>query len=123
MSKRDSSLLLEDIAASIERIEQFTQKHDEVSFEADVMAMHATLHNLAIIGEVAKQIPDEAKNLMPTVVWKDVIGLRNIIIHKYFEVDPAAIWKIVMQDLPSLKLQIQAAIVQINNTPEDQSPS
>jgi uncharacterized protein with HEPN domain len=123
MSKRDSSLLLEDIMASVDRIEQFTQKHDVVSLEADVMAMHATLHNLAIIGEAAKQIPDEAKNLMPAVVWKDVIGLRNIIIHKYFEVDPAVIWKIVTQDLPALKLQIQAALDEINNKSEDQSPT
>ncbi len=123
MSERDPRLLLEDIIASIERIERFIQKHDAVSFEADEMAAHATIFNLAIIGEAAKLIPDETKRLMPGIVWKDVIGLRNIIIHKYFAVDLAIIWKIVTQDLPSLKLQIQAAMVQINNVPEDQSPS
>lgn len=123
MSKRDARLLLEDIIDSIERIERFTQKHDAASLKADEMARDATVHNLAIIGEAAKQIPNEVRSLMPGVVWKDVIGLRNIIIHRYFAVEAATIWKIVTQDLPSLKLQIQAAMVQINNRPEDQSSS
>ncbi len=85
------------------------------------MVTDATVFNLAVIGEAAKQIPDEIKRLMPGVVWKDVIGLRNIIIHKYFAVDAATIWTIIMQDLPPLKLQIQRVLNQIDNKPEDQS--
>lgn len=121
MSKRDDRSLLDDIIASIERIERFIGKHNAASFEMDEMATDATVLNLAIIGEAAKQIPDPIKNLMPGIVWKDIIGLRNIIIHKYFAVDLEIVWKIVTQDLPPLKLKIQAALDQLNNTPQNQT--
>ncbi|MBS1786838.1 MAG: DUF86 domain-containing protein [Acidobacteria bacterium] len=116
MSERDHQLVLEDIIASIERIERFTAKHDADSFAKDEMASDATILNLAIIGEASKLIPEEIKTLMPSIVWKDVIGLRNIIIHKYFAVDLAIIWRIVSQDLPPLKSNIQQALAHLNQS-------
>ena len=114
MSERDHQLALEDIIASIERIERFTSQLDANSFANDEMASDATILNLAIIGEAAKLIPDEIKTLMPSIVWKDVVGLRNIIIHKYFAVDLAIIWRIVSQDLPQLKSNVQKALTHLN---------
>lgn len=121
MSERDSRLWLEDIIASIERIERFTNKHDVISFNNDEMASDATILNLAIVGEAAKLIPDEIKTQVPSITWKDIIGLRNIIIHQYFAVDLEIIWRIVTQDLPPLKLKIQSLLYQLDQNSKDQS--
>ena len=62
MSKREPSVLLDDIRASIERIERYTAGLDEGSFLADEKTIDAVVRNLEMIGEAAKQLPAEFKN-------------------------------------------------------------
>jgi len=123
MSNRPVDVLLEDTITSVNYIEQFIEGYDFQSFKADRKTLDATIRNLEVIGETAKLLPEDFKQQYPNIAWKQIIGLRNVAIHGYFRVDVTILWQIVTQDLPSLKLQIQAAMVQINNMLEDQSSS
>ena len=83
MSKREPSVLLDDIRISIEKIQRYTAGLDEASFLADEKTIDAVVRNLEIIGEVAKQLPAEFKKRHPAIAWTQIAGLRNRIVHAF----------------------------------------
>ncbi len=60
------------------------------------------VRKLSVIGEAAKKIPEEVKTENVHVPWREVIGMRNKIIHEYFGVDEEILWKTIKEDLPAL---------------------
>ncbi len=62
---------------------------------------------LEIIGEAAKNIPQSFRNKHPDILWKEIAGTRDKLIHLYFGVNLDLIWKVVKEDIPQLKKQIQ----------------
>lgn len=108
MSERHYRLFLEDIALSIEKIEAYTKDVPSLEeFSARSMVVDAVLKNLEVIGEAARRIPDSVKEKYPDIPWNRVVGLRNVIVHGYFAVDLAIIWKIIKEQLPELKRKIE----------------
>lgn len=88
MPERDVRLFLFDMLESIARIERSIDGLDKVTFVANDMALDAVTRNLEIIGEAARQIPETLREQYPLIPWRRVVGLRNIVIHQYFAVDP-----------------------------------
>ena len=78
MSKREPSVLLDDIRTSIEKLQRYTAGLDEGSFLADEKTIDAVVRNLEIIGEAAKQLPAEFKNRHSAIPWAQIAGLRNL---------------------------------------------
>jgi uncharacterized protein with HEPN domain len=68
------------------------------------------LYNLAIIGEVVRGIPSEVEALHPEIPWDDVRGMRNIVIHEYFQVNLSIIWQTIQEDLVSLEFALRQLI-------------
>jgi len=91
----------EDILAAIERTLAHRRYLDADDRALASMAYDAVLRNLAVIGEAVRALPDEAKS-DPTVPWAAIAGLRNVVIHEYFRVDPAMIQDIVDHELVPL---------------------
>ena len=60
-----------------------------------------------IIGEAVKNIPKAFREMHPNMPWKDMAGLRDVLIHQYFGVDHARIWDTVKQKLPALRERIK----------------
>ena len=106
MSKRDPTLLLEDVTISIEKIERYMDSLTMNGFKADEKTVDAVVRNLEIIGEAVRQIPSEFKEKHSNVSWNQIAGLRNRIVHDYFGLDLEMIWHIVTSDLPELKKKI-----------------
>jgi len=77
MSKREASVLLDDIRTSIKKIQRYTAGLDEGSFLADEKTIDAVVCNLEIIGEAAKQLPAEFKNRHSAIPWTQIAVLRN----------------------------------------------
>ena len=67
----------------------------------------ACIRQLEIIGEAANYISDEAKNMFNDIEWREIVGLRNLLIHEYFGVDIQVIWEIIQNDLPPFKKRIK----------------
>ncbi len=107
MSKRGDLELLNDIQEAIRRIELFTQDIDYEDFLEDIKTQDAVIRNLEIIGEAAKNITDELKEKYPQILWKDLAGIRDKLIHHYFGVNLEIVWTIIDEDLPLLRKEIQ----------------
>lgn len=69
---------------------------------------------LEIIGEATKRIPDDIKMTYPNIPWKDMAGMRDILIHQYTEVDNDIVWKTISQKIPPLREQIELILNEIS---------
>ncbi len=107
MSKRHWRLLVEDILECIGRIEQYVTGLQLDAFKTSQITVDATVRNLEVIGEAARNIPEDVKEAHPQLEWAKIVGLRNRVIHEYFGVDLDIIWRIVTDELPALKAQMR----------------
>ena len=106
MSKRDVSLLLDDILTAIEKIDRYVAGLDREQFLNDEKSIDAVVRNLEIIGEATRQLPDEFITQQPHIPWQQMAGLRNRIVHEYFGLDLDIVWEIIQRHLPPLRQQI-----------------
>jgi len=60
------------------------------------------VHNLAVIGEAVKRLPDDLKGRHPEVEWRKIAGLRDIVVHEYFGLDEEILWDVVQHKVPEL---------------------
>ena len=75
-------------------------------FSKDTLVIDAVVRNLTIIGEAARNIPEEIKSKNPDIAWTEAINMKNKITHEYFGVDEDILWKTIKEDLPLFKKQI-----------------
>ncbi len=98
---------------SIEKIERFIGGCTQAEFVSDDLRLSGVLREFEVIGEAARQMPDDYKIAHPEVEWGLMIGMRNNLIHHYFGVNENVVWKTYTEDLPMLKEQIKN-LLQIN---------
>lgn len=101
--------LLMDIESIIDELEKILHHHqrDFNDFSASFISIRAVERDLMIIGEAISQIRKLDPNL-PISSANQIIGLRNLIVHAYDSIDPAALWRILIKDLPVLKAEIRS---------------
>jgi uncharacterized protein with HEPN domain len=110
--KRDLAYLKHMLDA-ITRIEKFSSGLNREEFMKDEMVQSAIVRQLEIIGEAVKRISDETKRGRSEIPWGRIAGMRNRLIHRYFDVDFDEVWKVVEDDLPRLKIATQSMIEQL----------
>jgi uncharacterized protein with HEPN domain len=107
--KRDLRLYVEDIWESIAAIEEYTRGVKKPEFENDRQLQDAVARRLETIGEATKHLPDDFRLRYPDVPWKQIAGLRDVLIHEYFNVRMMRVWYVVVNDLQALKQAIAHA--------------
>ncbi|MEK7169428.1 MAG: HepT-like ribonuclease domain-containing protein [Patescibacteria group bacterium] len=73
----------------------------------DELVLSAVMRELGVIGEAAKKLSEEFKRVYTNVPWKQIAGMRDKLIHDYFEIDVEAVWKTAQEDIPFLKQELQ----------------
>ena len=106
MSKRDTSLLLEDMIEAANKIERYTDGMDYETFSDDEKTIDAVVRNFEIIGEAANRLGSEFHESHNKIEWNRIRGFRNRIVHHYFGIDYEIVWSIIQNDLGSLKGQL-----------------
>jgi uncharacterized protein with HEPN domain len=99
--ERDDAALA-DITRESSLLREFVEGYDREAFLGDRKTQRAVLCQLMIIGEAASRLSDAFRNQHPIAPWPRIVGLRNILIHRYHAVDLELVWVIAQRDIPSL---------------------
>ena len=110
MSKRKPDVYLQDILESIELIQRFLDGVSEDEFYKNVEKQDAVLRRLEIIGEAVKHLPEVIREDNPDIPWRQIAGMRGIIIHEYFGVTLNMIWIVATDDILDLKTKVEEII-------------
>ena len=114
MPNREWTLSVKDIFTSANKILAYAGGINREEFFKDTKTYDAVLRNLGIIGEAAKNIPNEIREKYTNVEWKKMAGLRDVTIHQYFGINEDVLWDIVSRKIPELQTNIAAVLNQIN---------
>jgi uncharacterized protein with HEPN domain len=106
---RDDRERLLDILEAIERIDRYGVRGRE-AFEHDELIQNWITHQLQIIGEAAARITPDLRENYPEVPWRQIIGMRNVLTHGYFDIDLDIVWSVVERDLGKLRSQVEAIL-------------
>jgi uncharacterized protein with HEPN domain len=100
---------LEDIFAAMGAAMRFTHEMTFEAFAADDKTVYATVRALEIMGEAAKRVPAEVRQRHPAIPWREMAGIRDVVIHEYDRVDLEVVWKTVRSDLPASEPEVRRA--------------
>jgi len=108
---KDTRVYLLHIRDAVVRIQTYTGGGQE-EFLNNKMIQDAVIRNLEIIGEATKKLTPYLKDRRPEVPWNRIAGMRDVLIHDYFEVDLQIVWDVVKNRLPELKEHIESLIAE-----------
>jgi uncharacterized protein with HEPN domain len=117
---RDDRARLLDILEAIERIEKYAA-NGRAGFDEDELIQTWVVRHLEILGEAVRGLSPDFVSAHPQVPWSDIIGMRNILIHRYFEIDREAVWNAVEHALPRLKTEVAELLATITGPDEDRA--
>lgn len=105
---------MKHILSAIERVRRYTQGKTYEDLVADDMMYYAVVKNIEIIGEAANMVTSDFQDTHPDTPWKKIKGMRNYIIHEYFQVDDIVVWEVATKDLPALQEQVTDYLTKTN---------
>ncbi|MBD3229232.1 MAG: DUF86 domain-containing protein [Candidatus Lokiarchaeota archaeon] len=105
MSK-EPIIYIKHILECIELIEKYIEGKNKADFIKTLLIQDAVVHRIEIIGEAIKNLSSEFIEKYPNIPWKEIKGMRDIIVHKYFGIDLELTWEVIVKDIPDLKRNI-----------------
>jgi len=112
---RSTRLFLQDMLECAHKVVRYTQGLSREEFFRSELTYDAVLRNLEILGEAAKRVPNSLRCRYPTVDWRGIAGLRDILAHAYFALDEDTVWDIITRKVPALIPELEMILVQEMN--------
>jgi uncharacterized protein with HEPN domain len=97
---------------AINRIEKYAGRGRQ-AFETDELIQTYLVHYLQVLGEAAFKVPSDVQEKHPAIPWSRMRGMRHILVHDYFCIDPDVVWAVVERDLPHLKQALLALLEEL----------
>jgi len=113
MSKIDDLTRLRHIREAASEALSFVKNRTREDLDNDRMLSLALVRLIEIIGEAANNVSESNQAKYDQIPWRQIIGMRNRIIHAYFDVDLEIVWQVITQDLPTLLIEVKKAIQEL----------
>lgn len=111
MKTRGDELFLFDIAASCRKIVDYLDEVTKDKFEQNSLLQDAVVRNIEIIGEASKSLSSDLRAQNPHIEWKNIMRMRDKIVHHYFKLDLEVVWHTATVDIPTLRIQIDEVLI------------
>lgn len=108
--RKDDAVRLRHMRDAARKALRMVQGRRRADLDEDEMLALSPCRLLEIVGEAASQVSTATRARVLTVPWRDVIGMRNILIHGYFDVNLDVVWRTVQDDLPKLLAAVEGEL-------------
>jgi uncharacterized protein with HEPN domain len=109
MNKDDQIRLRHMLDAAHEAV-MFIQHETRASLDHDRKLLLALVKDIEIIGEAASRVSEALQQTSAEIPWAQIVGMRNRLIHAYFDIDKDTVWKTITEDLPPLIIELEKII-------------
>ena len=99
--------------SAIDNVDSFLEGKNLDDLQTNKMMFFAVVKNIEIIGEAANNLTKELRERHSEVSWKDVISMRHVLVHDYYNIDAKTAWQTAKENLPELRRQISNILKQI----------
>lgn len=96
-----------DMLEAIDNIYNYVGDCNFDSFVADAMRYHAVVYNIMVIGEAANLLTKDFCQEHPATPWRQIVGMRNFLIHGYKQVEKDLVWQVIDNELNILRMQVR----------------
>jgi uncharacterized protein with HEPN domain len=110
---RDDQARLRDILTAVDRIQSETGGGLD-AFRDDLKLQVWVLYHLQVVGEACRSLSESFRLRFSNPIWTKAIGLRNILVHHYFEIDHGLVWQVVEGDVPSFRSAVESALKELS---------
>jgi len=105
--RKDDRIRLQHMLDAANEALNFTRGRTRRDLDNDRMLVLSLARELEIIGEAASKVSSETRSQNTSIPWLDISGMRNRLVHAYFDVDLDVVWSTVTKDLPVLKADLE----------------
>ncbi len=109
MHAEDRIRLLHMVEAS-QAAMRFTSGRQREDLQTDQMLLFAVLRAIEVIGEAASKVSEDIRLANPNIPWKAIVGMRNRLVHAYFDVDPDMVWETLQMEIPSVLTRLKGLL-------------
>lgn len=110
MQKSDR-MRLRHMLDSAREAQSFIRGERRACLEKDRKLVLSLVKSVEIIAEAAAIVTKETREGLPGIPWENIIGMRNRLIHGYFDIDLDILWQTIKKDIPPLVTRLEAAIL------------
>jgi uncharacterized protein with HEPN domain len=110
MPHRRDSVFVAQMVEAAEAALEFSDGYTAESFVTDRLVGYAVVRAIQLLGQAARSVSSELQAAHPEIPWREMIGMRNVVVHDYADVDLSLVWKTVREDLPGLIERLNAIL-------------
>lgn len=108
--RSEDRIRVEHMLDACRSVARFIAGRKRVDLDEDEMLRFALVRAIEIIGEAASKVSPEVRQGMPEVPWREAIGIRNRLVHAYFDIDLDVLWKTATTAIPELSAQLETTL-------------
>jgi uncharacterized protein with HEPN domain len=104
----DDAIRVRHMIEAAEACGRFVAGRNRTDLETDLMLRFALVRAAEVFGEAASKVSLETRASAPSMPWREIVGMRNRLIHAYFDIDQDVLWKATPQEIPALLTALRA---------------